>query len=283
MEVATQGGRGAHTAAGGDLLDGDVGALEELLGPGDALLVDPVERPGLELGVHPAGELPGAEAGVSREVAHRERLVEACSCPLERGCEPVGVARLGRRGDELRLPAAAVGRHDQSPRDPVGGRGAEVTAYEVDAEVEGRRLAGRGEHVPLVDVEHVGSYVDLRVAAGQVVGVHPVRGRGATVEQPGRRQHEGAGAQRRDPHTAPRARRAAPRRSSGSGSASRSSVDGTTTESTRAISAYDAVGRCGSQGCASPSAVQTTRSYHSPLGERSERSTPKISEAIAAS
>jgi hypothetical protein len=57
----------------------------------------------------------------------------------------------------------------------------------------------------------------------------------------------------------------------------------TTTESTRAISAYDAVGRFGSHGCADPSAVQTTRSYHSPLGERSERSTPKISEAMAAS
>ena len=32
--------------------------------------------------------------------------------------------------------------------------------------------------------------------------MHPVRGRDAAVEQPGRRQHEGAGAQRRDPHAA---------------------------------------------------------------------------------
>ena len=71
--------------------------------------------------------------------------------------------------------------------------------------------------------------------------------------------------------------------SSGSGSASRSSIDGTTTESARAISAYDAVGRFGSHGWGAPSGVQTTRSYHSPVGERSERSTPKISEAIAAS
>ena len=152
--------------------------------------------------MHPAGELPGAEAGMPREVAHRERLVEAGSRPLERRREPIGVARLGRWGDELHLPAAAVGGHDQSPRDPVAGGGTEVTAHEVDAEIEGRRLAGRGEHVALVDVEHVGAHVDLRIAAGQLVGMHPVRGRDASVEEPGRRQHERTGAQRRDPHTA---------------------------------------------------------------------------------
>ena len=45
--------------------------------------------------------------------------------------------------------------------------------------------------------------------------MHPVRGRGAAVEQPGRRQDEGAGAQRRDPHTAPRARPRRPRRAPG--------------------------------------------------------------------
>ena len=64
VEVPAQGCRGAHAAADGDLLDGGVGAFEELLGAGDALLVQPVERPDPQLGVHPAGELPGAEAGV---------------------------------------------------------------------------------------------------------------------------------------------------------------------------------------------------------------------------
>ena len=283
VEVPAQGGGGAHAAAGGDLLDGGVGAFEELLGAGDALLVQPVERPGLELGVHPAGELPGAEAGVPGEVAHRQRLVEAGPRPLERGREPVGAARLGGRGDELRLPAAAVGGHDQSPRDPVGGRGAEVATHEVDAEVERRRLARRGEHVALVDVEHVGAHVDLRVAAGQVVGVHPVRGRDAAVEQPGRRQHEGAGAQRRDPHAAPvrRAQRLdelrvrVPRRGRRS-TARRRSRRGRSRRTTRSAGSA-------ARGARAPSAVQTTRSYHSPLGERSERSTPKISEAIAAS
>ena len=203
MEVPTQGGRGAHAATGRDLLDGGVGALEELLCTCDALLVQPVERSGLELGVHPARELPGAEAGVPGEVPHRDRLVEAGASPLERGCEPVRVARLSRRSDELRLPAAAVGRDHQPPGDCVGGRGAEVTAYEMEAQVERRRLAGRGEHVALVDVEDVGAHVDLRVAAGQVVGVHPVRGRDPAVEQAGRGQHEGAGAERGDPHAAP--------------------------------------------------------------------------------
>ena len=95
VEVAAQGGRGAHAAAGGDLLDGGVGAFEELLRARDALLVQPVERTGLELGVHPAGELPGAEAGLPGEVAHGQGLVEAGSRPLERRRETVGAAGLG--------------------------------------------------------------------------------------------------------------------------------------------------------------------------------------------
>ena len=81
--------------------------------------------------------------------------------------------------------------------------GPEVTAYEVEAQVDRRRLAGRGEHVALVDVEDVGAHVDLRVAAGQVVGVHPVRGRGPAVEQACRGQQEGARAERGDPNAAP--------------------------------------------------------------------------------
>jgi hypothetical protein len=82
MEVSAESGGGAHAAAGGDLLDGGVGTLEELLGPPNTLLVQPVERPSLELCVHPAGKLPGAEAGVLREVAHGQRLVEASARPL---------------------------------------------------------------------------------------------------------------------------------------------------------------------------------------------------------
>ena len=202
VEVAAQSCRRAHAAADGDLLDGGVGAFEELLRAGDALLVQPVERTDPQLGVHPAGELPGAEAGLPGEVAHRQGLIEAGLRPAQRRREPVGAARLGGRDDELRLAAAAVGGHDQLPRDPVGGGCAEVATHDVDAQVERRRLARRGEHVALVDVEHVGPHVDPRVAARQGVGVHPVRRRDPAVEQPGRREQEGTGAQRRDPRAA---------------------------------------------------------------------------------
>ena len=65
--------------------------------------------------------------------------------------------------------------------------------------------------------------------------------------------------------------------------ASSSSVDGTTTESAWAISAYDAVGRSGSHAWGSPSGVATTRSYQSLPGGSCERLAPKISEAIAVS
>ena len=121
-------------------------------------------------------------------------LVEAGTRPLKRRRESVGAAWLFGRDDELRLSAAPVGGDNQPPRDPIGGRGAKVSAYEVDAEVERGGLARGGEHVSFVDVENVRAHLDARVAPCEVIGVHPVRGRNAAVQQPGRSQHEGAGA-----------------------------------------------------------------------------------------
>lgn len=66
VEVPAQGGGGPHAAAGRDLVDGGVGSFEELLGAGDPLLVEPVERSSLELRLHPSGELAGAEVGAGR-------------------------------------------------------------------------------------------------------------------------------------------------------------------------------------------------------------------------
>lgn len=73
--AAQRGGR-AHAAPRGDLLDRGLRALEQVLGAGDALLVQPAERGEPELRAHPARELPGAETGLPREVLHGEGLVE---------------------------------------------------------------------------------------------------------------------------------------------------------------------------------------------------------------
>ena len=68
-----------------------------------------------------------------------------------------GMAVLGghRGGDELGLAAGPVRRHDQAAGDGVGDRRAVVAADQVQAQVDRRGLAGRGEHAAVVDVEHV--------------------------------------------------------------------------------------------------------------------------------
>jgi hypothetical protein len=60
-------------------------------------------------------------------------------------------------------------------------------------------------------------------------------------------------------------------------------VDGTMTVSTSASAGKPRVATSGSHRAGEPFGVQTTRSYHAPAGERSERSTPKTSAAIAVS
>lgn len=56
-----------------------------------------------------------------------------------------------------------------------------------------------GDDRVLVDVEHVRLDPGTRVAAGEFVGVAPVRGTASLVEQPGLAQEEGPGADAQDP------------------------------------------------------------------------------------
>ena len=74
-----------------------------------------------------------------------------------------------------------------------------VALDEVQAEVERRGLSCRGQHLPVVDVEHVGPHVDARITASELLGVHPVRGRHASVEQTRRGEDERPRAERGDP------------------------------------------------------------------------------------
>ena len=72
------------------------------------------------------------------------------------------------RLDELRLAAVAMRRHDDPPCDRVGHLGAVVASHEVQAEIDARRNAGRGQDVALVDVEDLGIDGDRRVVGGQL-------------------------------------------------------------------------------------------------------------------
>jgi hypothetical protein len=148
-----------------------------------------------------------------------------------------------------------------------------VAAYEVRAQVDWRRLASRGEHVAVVDVQHVGPYLDPRGPARMLLGMHPVRGSGAPVEETRRRQHEGAAAQRRDAHPAlvPGSQRTEePGVGVGAGVLDRRNDDQLRPRDL-VVHASRKVRR---PQVRPPSTVQTTTSYHSPIGERSERSTP---------
>ncbi|GAB2443633.1 hypothetical protein GCM10027187_03300 [Streptosporangium sandarakinum] len=81
----------------------------------------------------------------------------------------------------------------------VGDVRAEVAAYQVKAEIESRGQPGAGEHVAVVHIRHRVVDLHLRIAPGQLGGVHPVGGGAASVEQPRFGEGEGAGAQGDDP------------------------------------------------------------------------------------
>ena len=98
--------------------------------------------------------------------------------------------------DELRLAAVAPRRHDAAPGRLVGDLAAVVAAHQVQAQVDAGGDAGRGQHVAVVDEQHVRVERDLREAARGTARRGPVRGRRPAVEQAGRGQHERAGADR---------------------------------------------------------------------------------------
>ena len=189
-------------AARRHVLDRQVALLQQPAGVQHALLVQPAQRRRARLGEEVAGERALAARGVAGHGGDRERLVEALEHPLARGLQAVAGGGRQRALDELRLAAAAMRRDDHPARDRVGGRHPVVARHDVQAEVDAGGHAGRREDAPLVDVEDAGVDVDLRVARPELGGVAPVRGRAAPVEQPRRREHEGARADRDHPRAA---------------------------------------------------------------------------------
>lgn len=71
---------GAQTRAPGHLLDGQSGRLQQLPGPIDALVQQPLQRAGARLLAETAGA--GAHMGVGGQVAQGRSLVEALQRPI---------------------------------------------------------------------------------------------------------------------------------------------------------------------------------------------------------
>ncbi len=196
MEVLAQVRRRPETAALGDLVDARVAALERGAGGIHALGEQPAQDGQAGLGGEAAREGALRDVGVGGEAAHRQRLVQALECPGARRRQRAARLRGDRPVDVLGLAAVAMRRDDDAAGDPVGQRGAVVAAQDVQAEIDPRGDARRGEDVALVDVEHPRLDADARMAGGEIGRVAPVGRRAATVEHARRGEREGAGADR---------------------------------------------------------------------------------------
>jgi hypothetical protein len=189
--------RGLQAAAGRDGLDRQVAGLQQALGQPGALAQDPLVRGRAGDGHELAGEGARAHGRPSRQVVHGHRLVQVL---LQPGHRVVQQAVGHRHGlvDVLGLAAVALRRHHQVAGQPGGDLAAVVAPHHVQAQVEAGRAARRGEQVAVVDVQHVGVDADVRVPAGQVGALRPVRGGPAPVQQARGGQDQRAGAQRDD-------------------------------------------------------------------------------------
>ena len=106
----------------------------------------------------------------------------------------IRMRRRRRPDDELRLPARAFQRHDRQPR-AIGRDGRAVIALDhVQAQVHAGRCARRREHLAVVDEQHVGVHLNLRIALCQQVGGFPMRGGLQAVEDAAGGQDKRAGA-----------------------------------------------------------------------------------------
>ncbi|GHH03112.1 hypothetical protein Srubr_69520 [Streptomyces rubradiris] len=184
----------AEAGLPGHLVHRQLGGLQQLPGPLHALLGEP---------------LAGADAGLLAEApgegAHRHRLLCGHVPQLDRLVQPAERPGAGgRRRRELGighralhvlgLAAVAVGRYDRDPGDLVGDRRTEVAPDHVQAQIDPGGHPGRGQHVAVVDEQHVGVHLDLREHPLEPLGVGPVRGGRAAVQTAGGGEDVGAGA-----------------------------------------------------------------------------------------
>ena len=110
--------------------------------------------------------------------------------------------------DVLRLAAVPVGRHHAVPGARVGDLRAMIGPHDVQAQVDSGGEAGRGQHVAVVDEQHVRVEQHLAGTAARMSSPTPMRRRGALVEQARGGEHERAGTDRHQPGVGPDPRRA---------------------------------------------------------------------------
>jgi hypothetical protein len=156
---------GAKTGFGRDAFDRDLRGFQQLARLGDARLHHPFT------GRHPGCILKTADEGapahprLGGKARDRQFAIEMALRPGKYGGESIAFDRGNRLPDVLRLTTFAMRRDDQAPRHMVGDLRAVVAPHDVQAKVEPRRAAGRGQDIAVVDIEHIRIDLRPRIAA----------------------------------------------------------------------------------------------------------------------
>ena len=96
-----------------------------------------------------------------------------------------------------------MGGDHQTPRHVVGDADPVIGTHDVQTQIQTGGAAGAGQHPPVIDVERRPVDRDVRIARLQGVGIDPVRGGRATVEDARGCQRERARADRHQPGLPP--------------------------------------------------------------------------------
>lgn len=142
------------------------------------------------------GKSPAAHGRSRRQTVQRVRLIEVGAHPVEHAGK-AGIARVRSQGlcNELGLPALAMWRNNQMSCHAIGNFASQLLSQHVQAAVDGRCSAGRGQDLAVLEVEDIGVQADARVALGEILGKGPV-GRCCTpVQQAGLGEDIGAEAE----------------------------------------------------------------------------------------
>ena len=128
---------------------------------------------------------------------HGQVVGEVVTQPGQQVAHRFGVGCLpGQDRGELRLAAGAPQVDDQLTGDGGGGLVSVVVGDESEREVDAGGDAGGGPHVAVVHVDGVGVDGDVDVGVVEQSAFRPVGGGPSSVQQAGRGEHEGAGADR---------------------------------------------------------------------------------------
>ena len=201
---------GAEPGRARDLVDRVVGGLEEPAHDLDSHQLDVCGRRAADLVAEDPCEVPRAHRDTGREPLDGVIRLGMLDDPVLELAQRVarGELRAELRA-ELRLPARSLHEQHELACRHQRDVAAEVVFDEREREIHARGHARGRPDVAVPHEDRIGVDVDARVVARELAAPRPMRRRAPAVEQPGRAEHERAGADRRDP-PAPRRGRAAP-------------------------------------------------------------------------